>query len=165
MPMGPSDGYVHHEVMELHATPDQVRKFVMTPERILDYYPAPIECGVFEAGRSFWCRGEIGVSMLERVVDESTDDCVVVLVTTAVGLEPPYTPDAIEAATTFTMIEDWALAAGPNGTTLTKTWRDVRAAGDPPFPLEDAVRETAKGESGVLIERWNEAARAGTRER
>jgi hypothetical protein len=160
MPVGANDGYVHHEVMELEATPAQVREFIMTPERILDYYPLPLEGGVFEAGRSIWCRGEIGVSKLERLEDESSDDCVVVLVTTAVGLEPPYTPEGIEAATTFTMVEDWALAAGPNGTTLTKTWRDIRAAGEPPFPLEAAVRDTAKGESGSLVERWNAAARA-----
>lgn len=156
--MGADDGYVHREVMELTATPAQVREFVMTPERILDYYPAPLEGGVFEAGRVIWCRGEIGVSMLERL-DESTDDCVVVLVTTAVGLAPPYTPDGIRAATTFTMVEDWAVAAAGDGTTLTKTWRDVRASGEPPFPLEDAVREAAKGESGALVTRWNEAAR------
>jgi len=150
---------VHQDVIELEASPAQVLEFVMTPERILDYYPAPLEGGVFEAGRSIWCRGEIGVSMLERVEEESSDDCLVVLVTTSVGLDPPYTPEAIEAATTFTMVEDWALATGLTGTTLTKTWRDVRANGDPPFPLEDAVRETAKGESGVLVERWDEAAR------
>jgi len=159
--MGTNDGHVHREVMELRASPAQVREFIMTPERILDYYPAPIEGGVFDAGRAIWCRGEIGVSMLERVDDESSDDCVVVLVTTAVGLEPPYTRDAIEAATTFTMVEDWALSPGPDGgTTLTKSWRDVRAAGEPPFPLEDAVRDTAKGESPTLVERWNAAARA-----
>jgi hypothetical protein len=162
MPVGTNDGLVHREVLELRATPAQVREFIMTPERILDYYPAPMEGGVFEVGRSIWCRGEMGVSMLERVEDESSDDCVVVLVTTAIGLEPPYTPEGIEAATTFTMIEDWALAPGPDGTTLTKTWREVRATGDPPFPLEDAVRETAKGERGSLVERWNEAARTGT---
>jgi hypothetical protein len=104
----------------------------------------------------------MGVSMLERVEDECTDDCVVVLVTTAIGLEPPYTPEGIQAATTFTMVEDWALADGPDGTTLTKSWRDIRAPGDPPFPLEDAVRETAKGESGTLVARWNAAARATT---
>jgi hypothetical protein len=160
VPVGTNDAFVHREVMELRATPAQVREFVMTPERILDYYPAPLECGVFEAGRSIWCRGEMGVSILERVEAESSDDCVVVLVTTAVGLEPPYTPAGIKAATTFTMIEDWELAPGPEGTTLTKTWRDIRATGDPPFPLEDAVRETAKGERDSLVERWNEAARA-----
>lgn len=154
---GGDGGYVHREVMELAMPPARVREFVMTPERILDYYPAPLEGGVFEAGRSIWCRGEIGVSMLERL-DESTDDCVVVLVTTAVGLEPPYTPDGIRAATTFTMIEDWAVAADGTGTTLTKTWRDVRPNGEPPFLLEDAVRDAAKGESGALVAGWNAAA-------
>jgi len=157
--MGSDDGLVHREVMELQATPAQVREFILTPDRILDYYPAPVEGGVFEAGRSIWCRGEMGVSMLE-LLDESTDDCVTVLVTTAIGLEPPYTPAGIEAATTFTMVEDWALAASADGTTLTKSWRDVRIPGDAPFPIEDAVRDAAKGESGHLVEQWNAAASA-----
>src|SRR3954447_1110463 len=37
------DGLVNREVMELRATPTEVLGFVMTPERILDYYPDPIE--------------------------------------------------------------------------------------------------------------------------
>jgi hypothetical protein len=152
------DEYVHREVMALAAAPGRVREFVMTPERILDYYPEPIEGGVFEANLAIWCRGALGVSMLERL-DESTDDCVVVLVTTAVGLEPPYTPQAIRAAATFTMIEDWAVAADGDGSTLTKTWRDVLAGGEPSPPLAEIVRETAKGESGSLVSRWNAAAR------
>ncbi len=148
----------HREVMTLAVAPAQVREFVMTPERILDYYPEPVEGGVFEPGRSIWCRGAMGVSMLERL-DESTDDCVVVLVTTAVGLEPPYTPDAIRAAATFTMIEDWAVGADGEGTTLTKTWRDVQAGGEPSPPLADIVRESARAESAVLVAGWNAAAR------
>ena len=72
----------------------------------------------------------------------------------------PKLREATVFATTFTMVEDWALAAGPEGTTLTKTWRDVRVPGNAPFPIEDAVRETAKGESSSLVERWNDAARA-----
>jgi len=155
------DGLVHREVMELRATPGEVLGFVMTPARILDYYPDPIEGGVFADGRAIWCRGAIGVSMLERVDDESSGDCLVVLVTTAVGLEPPYTPESIRAAATFTMVEDWAVAATTDGTTLTKSWRDVRTIVDLPFSMEDAVRETSRGESGPLIEKWNAAARAG----
>src|SRR3954453_13202614 len=101
--------------MELRATPSEVLRFVMTPERILDYYPDPIEGGVFEGGRAMWCRGAIGVSMLERVDEESTEDRLVILVTTAVGLEPPYTPESIRAGATFTMVEDWAEAASMDG--------------------------------------------------
>ncbi len=155
--MATNDEYVHREVMALAAAPARVREFVMTPERILDYYPEPIDGGVFEPGHAIWCRGAMGVSMLERL-DESTDDCVVVLVTTAVGLEPPYTPEGIRDATTFTMIEDWAVAPDGDGTTLTKTWRDVRAGGEPSPPMADIVREAAKGESGALVSRWNAAA-------
>jgi hypothetical protein len=158
--MGTDDRVVHREVMELQATPAQVREFVLTPERILDYYPLPLEGGVIDAGRAIWCRGEMGVSMLELVDDESTEDCVVVLVTTAIGLDPPYTRERITAATTFTMVEDWALQANPGGTTLTKRWRDVEVAGDSPFPIEDAVRDAAQGESSLLVERWNAAAQA-----
>jgi hypothetical protein len=158
--MTSDDGLVNREVMELHAAPAQVLQFVMTPERILDYYPDPIEGGVFEEGRAIWCRGAIGVSMLERIDDASTDECLVVLVTTAAGLEPPYTPESIRAAATFTMIEDWAVAPSADGTTLTKSWRDVRMIVDLPFSMEDAVRETSKAESGPLVEQWNAAARA-----
>lgn len=158
--MGTDDGLVHREVMKLRATPAQVREFILTPERILDYYPLPVEGGVIDAGRAIWCRGEMGVSMLERVEDECSDDCVVILVTTAIGLEPPYTRERITAATTFTMVEDWALEANPHGTTLTKSWRDVEVTGHVPFPIEEAVRDAATGESALLVERWNEAARA-----
>lgn len=151
------DRIAHREVMTLTASPAQVREFVMTPERILDYYPDPIGCGVFVPGRAIWCSGAMGVSMLERL-DESSDDCVVVLVTTAVGLAPPYSPEAIRAATTFTMIEEWAVAADGEGSVLTKTWRDVSADGELSPPLAEIVREAAKGESHTLVSRWNAAA-------
>ncbi|MFN8028715.1 MAG: hypothetical protein U0W40_20870 [Acidimicrobiia bacterium] len=150
-------GIAHREVMHLAVPAARVHEFVMTPERILDYYPEPIEGGVFEAGRSFWCRGAMGVSMLERT-DASTADCTVVLVTTAVGLEPPYTPDAIRAAGTITMVEEWAVAADGDGSVLTKTWRDVMAGGEPSPPLAEIVRDAAKHESSALIAGWNAAA-------
>jgi hypothetical protein len=155
--MAVDEGYVHREVMALAVAPDRVREFVMTPERILDYYPEPIEGGVFEAGRAIWCRGGMGVSMLERL-DDSTDDCLVVLVTTAVGLVPPYSPEAIRDAATFTMVEEWAVVPEGAGSMLTKTWRDVLAGGEPAPPLADIVQEAAKGESGALVSRWNAAA-------
>jgi len=151
-------GHVHTEVMQLLATPAQVREFVLTPERILDYYPDPVEGGVFQAGKAIFCRGALGVSMLELIEAESNDTLVVVRVTTAIGLEAPYTRERIEAHATFSMIEDWALAESDAGTTLTKTWRDVQASGPEPFPLADAVRQGAIHESQALIQGWNAAA-------
>jgi hypothetical protein len=161
--MSDDTGLVMREVMELQATPAQVREFIVTPERILDYYqPDPVEAGLFEAGRSLWCRGESGVCLLEVDEDASTDTRLVILVTMAMGLEPPYTPEAIKAAAMFTMYEDWETHPSGDGTTLTKIWRDVTPTTDLGFPLEDAIRETAKTETAPLIERWNAAARAGS---
>ena len=39
---------VHTEIMQLRATPAQVREFILTPERILDYFPSPVDGGVLE---------------------------------------------------------------------------------------------------------------------
>jgi hypothetical protein len=155
-------GVVHTEVMELAATPAQVREFIMTPDRILDYYPDPVGGGVLEPGRAIYCRGGMGVSMLERIDAECTDACVVVKVTTAFGLEPPFTRERIEGSAGFTMIEDWELAPSGSGTTLTKTWREVTASGPgpEPIPLADAVREGAIHETKSLIEGWNAAAKS-----
>ena len=149
---------VHTEIMELEASPAQVREFILTPERILDYFPSPVEGGILEAGEAIWCRGEMGTSMLERLPEASDDTLVVIKVTTALGLEAPYTRARIEASQTFTMVEDWSLAPNGDGTTLTKTWRDVAAEGPEPFPLADAVREGAIHESAALIAGWNAAA-------
>ena len=149
---------VHREVLELRATPEQVRRFIMTPERILDYYPMPVGGSVLEAGHAITCRGQGGVSLLERIEPECDDSKVVIKVTTAIGLEPPDTRERIEAGATFSMIEDWELVPSADGTTLTKTWRDIVELGAAPFPLEDGVRQGASGESGALIDGWNRAA-------
>lgn len=163
--MSSGDGLVHREVLELQATPDQARAFIMTPERIADYYAGSIESGVFEAGGAIWCRGESSVSMLELVPDESTDDCMVTLVTTALGLEPPYTRQGIRDAATFTMVEDWGLAPSAGGTTLTRSWRDIVTSTDLGFALDDAIRQSAESESEPLVKAWNEAARTDARAR
>jgi hypothetical protein len=149
---------VHTEIMELAATPAQVREFILTPERILDYYPMPVEGGVLEAGEAIWCRSEMGVSILERIPTESNAQLVVIKVSTAFGLDAPYTRERIEENTVFTMLEDWALEATASGTRLTKTWRDIEAIGKEPFPLADAVRQGATHESTQLVAGWNAAA-------
>lgn len=149
---------VHTEVMQLRATPAQVREFILTPARILDYFPQPIEGGVLEPGRAIYCRGEMGVSLLELLPEETTEDVVVVKVSTAFGLEAPFTRERIEEHAGFTMIEDWAIEATDEGTQLTKSWRDVEAKGPEPFPIADAVKEGAIHESAQLVSGWNAAA-------
>ena len=149
----------HQETIELQATPAQVRQFIMTPERILDYYPLGLEGGEFEPGRAYWCSSEMGVSLLEMLPNQCSDDLVVIKVTTAIGLEAPFTRESIEAAAAFTMIEDWALTSAGSGTTLLKTWRDIEMAEGFDFPIADGLVENAKHETDALVEGWNRAAR------
>jgi len=153
-----STNVVHTETMQLDATPAQTREFITTPDRILDYFPDPVEGGVFEPGKAIYCRGEIGTSLLERIESECNENRVVLKVTTAIGLAAPFTRERIEENATFTMIEDWDLAPNGTGTTLTKTWREVTAIGPAPFPLEEAVREGAIHECDSLVQGWNRAA-------
>ncbi len=154
----PNPSIVHSEVMEIRATPDRVRAFILSPDRILDYFPSGIDGGVLEEGKAIYCRGELGTSMLELLEAESSDALVVIKVTTAFGLEAPFDCARIEANWSFSMIEDWALEATDAGTRLTKTWRDVVSKGPEPFPLAEAVREGAIHESPQLVAGWNKAA-------
>ena len=118
---------IHLEVIELQATPAQVRDFIMTPERIMAYNPGAIEGGVFEPGHSVWFRSETGLTMVERIEDECSDGCVVIRAAIAPGVEPPYTADAVRAAAMITLVEDWFVEPTETGTRLTKTWRDAAA--------------------------------------
>ena len=159
--MGTSHGVVHREVLELRAIPAQVRGFIMIPERILEYFPGAIEAGVFEDGRSIWCRGEMGVSMLERIEDESSDDCVVIFVTIATGLDPPYTPEGIKAATLHH--DGGGLGGGGNPGRHHPHEVVALCQGDPAITLPAQgrhPRDLVKGESESLVEKWNEVARA-----
>lgn len=151
---------VHQEVIELQANPQQVRDFIMTPERILDYYPSAIEGAVVEVGASLYCRGKAGVSLLEVIPSESTDQLVVVKVTTANGLKPPYTAERIRGETFFTMMEDWKLEAFNGGTRLTKIWRDIHKVKLKFLPMGYIVRKSAKAETEVLKAAWDLAVKS-----
>lgn len=148
---------IHQEVLELLACPEQVKAFIMTPERILDYYPGGLHGGTLEPGKTFYCQGKSGVSLL-ALMDNSNDQHLILKVTTANGLKPPFTREAIEQAAFFTMIEDWELSEHNGGTRLTKTWRDLKKHKMRWLPLGWIIRSSAKSESRRLIKGWNQAA-------
>jgi hypothetical protein len=149
---------VHQEQIELLAPPERVREFIMTPARILDFYPAPIEGGVIVPGASIYCRGKTGVSLMERVSSESSDDILVLKVTTATNIKPPFTAERIRSAVFFTMIEDWELEKTPAGTRLTKTWRDINKYKLKFLPMGMIVRRSARSETAKLKASWDRAA-------
>lgn len=155
-------GLVHREVFELRATPEQVRRFIVTPERIMDYNPPAIEAGMLEEAHSVWFRTSQSVTMVERIEDECTDECVVVRATVAPGLAAPPTAEAVRSAATITLFEDWEIQATELGAMVTKSWRDARAFIELPYSLDEAIRETAKAEGPALVENWNAAAQRET---
>lgn len=150
---------VHTEIIELQVTPAQVREFIMTPQRILDYYPSPIEGGVIEPGSKIYCRGKNGVSLLEIVPQEGREDLLVIKVTTATSIKPPFTESRIKSARFFTMVEDWHLEETAEGTRLTKTWRNIEKHKMKYLPMKMIVRRSAKAESKELRDAWDRAAR------
>ncbi|MCZ6502186.1 MAG: hypothetical protein O6945_06695 [Gammaproteobacteria bacterium] len=149
---------VHQEVILLRASPEQVKAFILTPERIQDYYPSSIDCGVIDPGRSFYCRGKSGVSLLELHASESNEDKYVIKVTTALKVKSPFTAQKIRDAAFFTMLEDWEVEPHKLGSKLTKTWRDVKQQKLKFVPIHLIVKRSAKMESGKLKLAWDKAA-------
>jgi carbon monoxide dehydrogenase subunit G len=149
---------VHRDVMQLTAAPEQVREFIMTPERIADYFPGVIDCGTFDAGKSIWCSSKTGVSLLEFVEEECTQWKLTMAVVNASKMATPYTAEAIKANPFMTMVEDWEIEARDGGTRLTKTWRNVVKHKMKWLPMNLLIRRTAKAEHQKLVDSWNKAA-------
>ena len=150
---------VHREVIDLEATPDRVRELIMIPERILVYYPQPIDGDVFEDGSAIYCRGNSGVSLLEVIDSESTPERVVVKVTTARSSDPPFTVGRIRGAGFLTMFEDWEIEPMRKGTRLGKTWRDITQTSLKFLPMKWMVRRGARAETRKIKSAWNAAAK------
>jgi hypothetical protein len=150
---------VHREEILLCAPPAQVKEFILTPERILDYYPSAIDCGVIEPGYSFYCRGKSGVSLLERDASQSNERTIVLTVTTAIKIKPPFSAKKIKDATFFTMVEDWEVEPHELGSKLTKTWRDIKKKRLKYLPLRFIVKKSAKAETEKLKKAWDRAAK------
>ncbi len=149
---------IHRDVMEFSASPQQIRRFITDPERIADYYPGLVDFGTFSPGKSIWCSGRSGVSLLEVMEDESTRSRITLEVITSNSVRPPYSAAAIKASAFLRMVEDWELAECAGGTRLTKTWRDVVKYRMKWLPMGFIIRRTAAAEHDKIIEAWNRAA-------
>jgi len=149
---------IHTDVLQLNVSPELVREFIMTPERIADYFPGVSDCGAFEAGKSIWCSAKTGVCLLELVEEESSDLKVTMNVITARKVAEPYSAEAIKANAFMSMVEDWEIEANGSGTQLTKIWRDVVMHKMKWFPIAPMIRWTTKGEHQKLVDGWNKAA-------
>lgn len=149
---------VHRDVLQLNVSPKLVREFIMTPERIADYFPGVIDCGVFEVGKSIWCSARTGVCLLELVEEETIDSKLTMNVITARKVAQPYSAEAIKANAFMSMVEDWEIEARGSGTQLTKIWRNVVMHQMKWLPMGMLIRWTTKGEHQKLVDGWNNAA-------
>ena len=148
------------DVMQLSASVSQVRRFIMDPQRIADYYPGVLDFGTFAPGKAIWCSARSGVTLLALNQSESTASKRVLTVTSSRSVRKPYTIEGITADPFLSMVEDWEIAAQDGGTRLTKTWRDVQKYKMKWLPMNLIIRRTAGAEHQKLIDGWNRAALA-----
>ena len=149
---------IYQTTLMLQATAQQVRRYVMTPERIMDYYPHAIAGDVIEPGKLIMCRSLFTVSLLELIEEKQGGKHLVVKVTSALLFKPPFSVQRIESAGFFSMVEDWIIDETDEQTKLTKIWRDIHQQKLRWLPLAFIVRRSANKESEQLCRAWNQAA-------
>lgn len=140
------------EVIRIQATPEAVRQCILSADRILQYYPMGDGAGDIEPGRSFYCKGRLGVSLFE--VLRSDPDYILLKVHNATSCDPPYTAERLKRAAMFSMLEDWHLEDDAGATKLTRLWRDFERHRLAWLPVEPLVRVTAKLESFAIKKHW-----------
>ncbi len=143
------------EVIPIRASTDEVRRCILSADRILQYYPMGDGSGDIEPGKSFYCKGRLGVSLFEVLRNDS--DYILLHVHNATSCDPPYTAERIKRAAMFSMLEDWHLEEDDGNTRLTRLWRDFEQHRFKALPVELLVRITAKLESSAIRKHWSSA--------
>lgn len=141
------------EVIPIRASREEVRRCILSAERILQYYPMGNGSGDIEPGRSFYCKGRLGVSLFE--VLQNDPDYILLKVHNATSCAPPYTAERIKRAAMFSMLEDWHLEEDAGNTMLTRLWRDFERRRFKVLPIEALVQIAAKLESSAIRRHWS----------
>lgn len=153
----PEDNVILRLTMELAITPAKAREFIFTPERILDYSPTHHTGGVLVPGSALYCIGDDSMFVMERISPDDDHELIVMEVHSALVLDPPYTVDKVRDDAIFRMVEDWQLTETPDGTLLTKTWRDLDQYKFEELPMGPIVAAAAEEETDLLVNGWNNA--------
>ena len=140
------------EVIPIRATREEVRQCILSPSRILQYYPMGNGSGDIDPGRSFYCKGRFGVSLFE--VLRSDPDYILLKVHNATACDAPYTAERLKQASFFSMLEDWHLEDEAGNTKLTRRWRDFEQHSLKMIPVRLLVRIAAKLESRAIKKHW-----------
>ena len=106
--------------------------WILAPEKCWSTRQVPWTVVCFDR-EQVWIRLKTGVTLLEKVHEESTDNRTTVRVTASTLKRNPTSVTEIESNRLMTFYEDWDLTRADSGTQIQKTWRDltVRCAGCP----------------------------------
>ncbi len=156
--MNVRQSFVAEESISLNIPSDIVRRYIQTPERILDYYPGGRECGRVDQEGYFYCRGDNGISLLQ--VTEDKPDYVALRVWTSTSCQQPYTVAALQARAFFVMDEGWILRANGQRTELIRTWGNLHKIRLRFLPIAWMIRRTVGEESQQIAHRWEQQARS-----
>ncbi len=143
---------VAREEINLNIPAETVRKFIKTPERILDYYPGGKSCGELAQDGYFYCRAASVISLLQVI--EDSPQYVRLRVWTATSCPEPYTVDELKARAFFVMDEGWELEEKDGRTRLLRTWFDVNKIRLRFLPMASMIKWTVKKESRLISQRW-----------
>jgi hypothetical protein len=149
----PSAGEIREKIL-VRASPEHVRECILSPQGILDYYPMGNAADHVDPGKSFYCKGTLGISLFEIV--RADPDYVLLEVHNAMSCAPPYTEARIKEASFFSMLEDWYLEPASKGAMLTRLWRGFRQQRMRGVPVRLMVRAAAKLETRAIRRHWAE---------
>ena len=96
---------LHQEKMRVAAPPEMVQQWILAPEKVLEYAPGPVDCGLFRPGEQVWIRLKTGVTLLEKVHEESTDNRTTVRVTASTLKRNPTSVTEIESNRLMTFMK------------------------------------------------------------
>ena len=148
---------IHKVTMNVNAPLDSVAAWIMTPDKVLQYAPAPIDGGIFREGEQFWIRLKSGVSLVEKLNAESNANRVTVKVTVSPLKTVPNSADEIEGQRMLCFFEDWHLEATESGTRIVKVWRDLEKHKMRWMPFAWLIRRSVKKDVETLQRVWSEA--------
>ena len=145
---------LHQEKMRVAAPPEMVQQWILAPEKVLEYAPGPVDCGLFRPGEQVWIRLKTGVTLLEKVHEESTDNRTTVRVTASTLKRNPTSVTEIESNRLMTFYEDWDLIRADSGTQIQKTWRDLTKHKMRWMPFGWLIQRSAKRDAAALEAAW-----------
>ena len=149
---------ITNHTYQIAAPLELVSQFILTPERILDYSPKPIEGGVFKEGEMIWIWLNTGVTLIERTTLLSDQNKITTRVTVSDLKNAPRSADEIKSNALMTLYEDWVLTVIENGTEIEKSWRDLIKHKNTWLPMGMMIRTSVKNDGARLVPAWNKAA-------